>query len=337
MNRTLFSVIVPFYNSQDYLEECILSVLNQDCDSFELILVDDGSTDNSYLICKKYLPDNRIKYFKKNNGGVCSARNYGIIKSTGEYIVFLDSDDYLEKNALSSYEKIIIKEYDFVCSSFNVVTKRKTTSSFLPNKEYSKKDVSSCLYDLMFVISATVGKLFKSQLIKSNKIMFDDRFSYSEDTLFNLTYLQFCESFYTTNKITYNIRRTSKNSLSTRLLDNIEQVYGIQYDIFVSIIKNNPNSNDSFEQESYKYANKIAQTCINYYLCRFNQIKRMPLKIGFISSWIKEKKENFSFFYDSKLYFNKFYIFLLNKNHYTLFYVMWLIRHFPYVLKKIII
>lgn len=92
------SIIVPIYNVERYLERCIISILNQTYINFELILVNDGSTDNSKDICEKYLSiDNRIKLINKKNGGLSSARNTGIELAIGEYIAFVDSDDYINK------------------------------------------------------------------------------------------------------------------------------------------------------------------------------------------------------------------------------------------------
>lgn len=106
MNKTLISVIVPCYNQAGYLDECLQSVLDQSYDNWECIIVDDGSTDNTESIASKWCKiDSRFDYYHKDNGGLCSARNYGIMKSNGSYILPLDSDDkigpeYLEKGIL---------------------------------------------------------------------------------------------------------------------------------------------------------------------------------------------------------------------------------------------
>lgn len=97
--RPKISVIVPIYNAELYLEQCIESVLNQTLRDIELLLIDDGSTDNSFLICEKYKKrDNRIQLYTNKNVGQGLERNFGIKKSTGEYIAFLDSDDQYKEN-----------------------------------------------------------------------------------------------------------------------------------------------------------------------------------------------------------------------------------------------
>ena len=93
--KTLFSVIIPIYNVEKYINDCIDSVLQQDYKNIEIILINDGSKDNSQLICeKKVKEDSRIRLINKQNGGLSSARNVGLDNSTGDYILFLDGDDY---------------------------------------------------------------------------------------------------------------------------------------------------------------------------------------------------------------------------------------------------
>ena len=137
------SVIVPVYNVEDYLEECIESILGQTYKNLEIILVDDGSTDNSSKICDTYeKKDNRIKVIHKENGGLSSARNNGLKHITGDYISFVDSDDFINK---TMYEKLYmaIKQYDadVVKSNFanvkdgKVVETKSTGESKLYNRE----------------------------------------------------------------------------------------------------------------------------------------------------------------------------------------------------------
>ncbi len=112
-DNCMFSIIVPVYNVEDYLEECVRSVLNQECTDFEIILVDDGSKDSSSAICDRFQKEyGCVKAFHKENGGLSSARNYGIRKATGKYIYFLDSDDYILTDALNTFLTYINK-YDY--------------------------------------------------------------------------------------------------------------------------------------------------------------------------------------------------------------------------------
>ena len=104
------SVIVPVYNIEHYIEECIKSILNQTFKEFELLLVDDGSTDSSLNICRGYeKKDNRIKVIHKKNGGLSDARNVGIEKACGKYICFIDGDDFIANDTLENMYNLILK------------------------------------------------------------------------------------------------------------------------------------------------------------------------------------------------------------------------------------
>ena len=110
-----FSIIIPVFNVDAYLKKCLDSVLNQTYENFEIILINDGSTDNSGLICKEYVKkDNRIIYFEQENSGLSVARNNGVLKSNGDYLLFLDSDDYLENELLEVLNKELDREYDLI-------------------------------------------------------------------------------------------------------------------------------------------------------------------------------------------------------------------------------
>ena len=112
------SVIVPVYNTEKYVEKCLKSILNQTMDDIEIIIVNDGSTDNSEHIIQKIEKNNntkiQIKYFKKENGGLSDARNYGVKKATGKYLSFIDSDDYIDKNLYKNLEEYINKNIDVI-------------------------------------------------------------------------------------------------------------------------------------------------------------------------------------------------------------------------------
>ena len=111
----LISIIIPIYNTQKYLEKCIESVENQTYNNMEVILVNDGSTDSSEKVIQPYLQKyENIKYYKKENGGLSDARNYGIQKATGDYICFLDSDDYIDIDLFSNLKKYIDSDYDMI-------------------------------------------------------------------------------------------------------------------------------------------------------------------------------------------------------------------------------
>lgn len=122
--QDLVSIIVPVFNVENYLGDCIESILKQTYTFFELILVDDGSTDSSYKICEEYAAtDKRIKLYKKENGGLSDARNYGLDHAKGKYVTFIDSDDYVENNFVEAlYYSIQKNSSDIAVAAYRRVT-----------------------------------------------------------------------------------------------------------------------------------------------------------------------------------------------------------------------
>lgn len=182
------SVIIPVYNAEKYLSKCIDSILNQTLSDLELILVDDGSPDNSGAICDEYaIKDSRVKVFHQKNGGVCSARNKGLSMATGEYISFVDSDDYLECNALEElYNDIITHNADVSCGL--MVGDSNQGVSNLKNGVYevwSGSDaIKEALLDNRFTYSSC-AKLYKRALL--NDIRFEEGRKIHEDSFFNFS------------------------------------------------------------------------------------------------------------------------------------------------------
>lgn len=136
--QELVSIVIPVYNVERYIDECIMSVINQTYQKLEILLIDDGSTDSSYDICCKYSErDNRIQVINKKNGGQASARNLGIDKATGDYIYFLDSDDYIKETAIEEVINYMKKNnLDLCYFSADVIIEDDTLSW---NKEMYKK------------------------------------------------------------------------------------------------------------------------------------------------------------------------------------------------------
>lgn len=202
----LISVVVPVYNVQKYLEKCVQSIIAQDYKNLEIILVDDGSTDESGKICDSLADrDNRIKVIHKKNGGLSSARNAGIDIATGNYIGFVDSDDFIEKEMYSILMENI-KKYDSsisICSFKYVFDNGKEYSNFKVKKEYSfeffdaikemntfeKFDMSACtkLFDMKLFenIRFPEGKLSEDFYIMYKLFERSRKVSYTTLPLYN--------------------------------------------------------------------------------------------------------------------------------------------------------
>ena len=147
--RPKVSIIVPIYNSEKFMDKCINSILNQTLKEIEIILVNDGSTDRSEFICKKYENiDNRIKLISKKNGGVSSSRNYGVSIANGEFITFVDSDDFIEIDMCEKlYTAAIENHCDIVMNGIKLVKNKEISYEFTGNsKVYSKEEACKLFF-----------------------------------------------------------------------------------------------------------------------------------------------------------------------------------------------
>ena len=182
------SIIVPIYNASKYLNKCLDSLVNQTKKELEFILINDGSTDDSESIIKSY-NDSRIKYFKRSNHGIGKTRNFGISKSTGKYIMFLDSDDYLEENACEIlYKKIDKETLDLVvCDFYRVVNDSNAIEKITSFKNTSLKDNPNLLLNVNL---APWNKIYRSDLIKNNNIKFIEDLKYEDAPFVALSLLK---------------------------------------------------------------------------------------------------------------------------------------------------
>ena len=188
------SVVLPFYNAHEYLTQSVESILNQDMESFELILVDDGSTDRSLDIAKKYKEaDSRVRIITENNAGPSTARNKGFTRARGKYVIFLDADDFYEPTLLSSlYELAEEKKLDVAICEFNVYNTQK--ACFEDNVKSDHYDVladgkviskSECPdYILQCTTAFICNKLWRRDFLFENKILFNPELKIFEDVYF---------------------------------------------------------------------------------------------------------------------------------------------------------
>ena len=181
------SVIVPVYNVESYIEKCLESIKNQDYDNFECLLVDDGSTDNSILLAKKIIGnDKRFIIVHKENGGLSSARNEGINKSSGDCLVFVDSDDIIHSKFLSKLMSNL-NDSDFSMCSFKHINSQNSDLLFASDENKGlvlEKDklLNLFLYrKIKFVIPSI---LFRKDFLVKNNLLFKEEIKFSEDQLF---------------------------------------------------------------------------------------------------------------------------------------------------------
>ena len=209
MKNDLISIIIPVWNVENYLDRCLMSVVNQSYENIEIILVDDGSTDNSPKICEEWHQrDNRIRVFHKENGGASSARNYAFdnLSLQSKYTIFIDSDDYIYPDSVSLlHDAMVSEDLDFV-------------SNYKTEKTLDlKKDHDDFLEYITTVYSyGPVEKIYRTDFILDNGLRFDSELKTAEDALFVRQYLALCNKIKLINEKLYFYFQGNANSLTKK-------------------------------------------------------------------------------------------------------------------------
>lgn len=238
------SIIVPVYNCEGHLDKCLNSIINQTYKNIEIILVNDGSTDNSLKVCKKYAKkDKRIVIINKENGGVSSARNVGINASTGYYIIFSDCDDILEPDEIEYMVSIIEKEnVDVVRTNFSIKGYLGELTYDILGKldrngiqRFKKKIFSGEVPAYIWIL------LMRKDFILKNDLFFDEKLLCLEDTDFYVRLLNCVNSIFISNKMTYNyILYGLNNSINPkRYLKNTKNI--IAFNKKINSLETNKN------------------------------------------------------------------------------------------------
>lgn len=215
----MISIIVPVYNAVLYIEECIKSILCQSYNDYELILIDDGSTDGSGLICDEYAEtDSRIKVIHQSNAGVSAARNTGINASHGEYISFVDADDWIDPQLINILVNRAQETGADIITSGIIWWHNSEKFMQEPLEDKYILDFSN-ESDLLYIvnqklITSPCAKLYSNELIRDKGLVFDKNLSYGEDRDFNVRFLTEATLASTVSYIGYFYRRNLVNSLS---------------------------------------------------------------------------------------------------------------------------
>lgn len=280
VSKPLISVIVPIWNVEKYLDKCVESIINQSYTNLEIILVDDESPDNCPKMCDEWAKkDSRIKVIHKKNGGVSSARNDGIDKSNGEYVSFVDSDDYIEKDYIKDmYNKLIETNSKYICCGFNKIyhNGREMINSDGRVIEFSQNEYIKALLNVQNGYGFVHMKLIAKEVI--GNVRFATDLVVGEDALFNVKICSNIEKAIVYNKALYNYR-ISLNSAVRKYDDN----YVNKYTDSMMKMKNYIEKKYSFNQEIitniYNYiAYHLLLICVNYCYHPQNAQKYKSLK-----------------------------------------------------------
>lgn len=269
------SIIVPVYNSENYIERCVISIINQTLPNWELILVDDYSTDNSFKLCKNYEKiDNRIISIINKDKGVSNARNTGIANASGKYILFVDSDDEISVNCCETMMKNIGTS-DFLFSGYSIsydggVREKKINvpKLFDSSLEEFCKVIDQYLKNTF--LQGPCWKLFKRELILKNNICFPPELSYGEDAFFVYEYLKFSKKIKAIEECTYTYYVHQQDSLS----------HGFRRDKYIINIDLNKKIREICNLNRIDYREQYFYNLRNFFCSYLNDV-----------TFIKSKKE----------------------------------------------
>lgn len=264
------SVVIPVYNAADLLPRAVGSILMQEFTDFEVILVDDGSQDDSARVCDELAEnDMRVRVIHKENGGVSSARNAGLEAARGEYVMFVDADDAVRDG---TFELMYDKHSDFVLAGFEKVAGSSVIESYRPvsNSIYTGTEQISRFFNKVlpkkntYILNSACFKLFRRSLLLDNGVRFVEGLSFAEDKIFVLTFLEHVRRVRTVSGVvyTYFIRPSSLSS-DMRSDAHIEQIFRL-LECYAPVLRT--------LEKKYPHSSKIRrlyhQDLVGRYVCR---------------------------------------------------------------------
>ena len=288
-----FSIIIPVYNSQNTINRLIDSILNQQFQDYEIIIVNDGSKDNSGTVILEY-QDSRIKYYYKDNGGISDARNYGLDRANGKYILFADADDFLEENALDVLYKATSDNCDLICFNYyNYYNKAKRDKRLLLNNEIITINNSEAIINYLNYTyinkyaNAVWNKVYKKEVV--DNIKFSTDLKIGEDLIFNIEYFSKINSLKSIDNALYNYYIAPTSTMRSFRKNNIQSIKAYIKEIDRILDDNNLDIKEyitSFYLSNFwgvvvnELKNKSYTDAKNNLKDYINYLKQLP-KIGF--------------------------------------------------------
>ncbi|MCL2048517.1 MAG: glycosyltransferase [Defluviitaleaceae bacterium] len=247
MLKDVISIIIPVYNASAYLDKCIMSILGQTYSNFELIIVNDGSTDNSAEVISKYLTDSRVKYIEQQNAGAVGALNTGMKNADGEYITYVGNDDYIEPNMYETMLNALKStNADVAVCDFNLVYEdgRENKNKYSKTKnEVMDLSEDLCRYFVKCCVNPQSNnyiwsRLYKTELIKNSGICFE-KIPIGEDTLFNFKLLVHIDRVVFLENGFYNYFQRSSSVVHTiAKKQSLSKFYAEQFELLCDYYKN---------------------------------------------------------------------------------------------------
>ena len=254
-NKYKVSVVIPFFNAKKTIQKSIESVVRQSLDEVQIVLIDDGSTDDTNQIVDEYEANENAVIIHQTNKGVSCARNVGIEEATGKYIFFLDSDDYLEPDALQiMYEYAEDNGLDLVACShteFNATIYQGNDSRSKSFTAYSREEIAIRYPDIF--PQSVWGKLFVRQILVERKIRFDEEMTLGEDQFFTQSYLLEISSMGKSADAFLRIQNVNPLSLSKRYVPSYSKDVVRQIELWDKLLLKYPSIENSYYREKYDF------------------------------------------------------------------------------------
>lgn len=277
MKDSLVSIIVPVYNTNiNFLDECFQSILDQTYQNWELLIIDDGSLKEIAQYLDDYSDDSRIRIFHIENSGSSIARNIGIEKATGEYITFIDSDDWVDPDYLSSFISEFDKDTDIIVSSriFEYPKLSKKTYFFPEDRIYTDQNKGELIKECITgAIGGTWCKVYKRNFLNKNHLKYKENLRRTQDIIFNLYAFNYARKIKYKNFSKYHYRMHN-NSITKKYNSKIDQyLYAVSTELSEFVNKNYPNDKDIEQAVYLKNINMLSEIIYFKILNTENKIK----------------------------------------------------------------
>lgn len=278
------SIIIPVYNGERYIEKCLDSIKNQTFKDYEVLIINDGSKDNTKKLIEKYLNDKRFKLFNRTNHGIGASRNFGLDESSGEYICFIDSDDYVDKKYLEKlYNKILKENLDIVVCNYIELNEESNIEKKVKIKAFDNTTIDKNPELLLSINKSPWNKIYRKSILENIKFPTDLKY---EDTEFLCKALYNSKNGYVDEYLNYYVIHTNSE---TTTMD--KRVFDILY-IIDNIRKFYENSNDYIKE----YIDKMTLQILTTYTIQQRYQKDKKLAKEFINKAFNYMEKNISNF-----------------------------------------
>ena len=266
MNKKV-TIIVPVYNAKRYLNKCIRSLLQQIFRNIEIILVDDGSTDGSNAVCRRFAKGNpNVSVYCHNNSGVSTVRNLGIEKAKGEYLMFVDADDWLPRDAVEQLVRSLEKDDSDLCigNFCNISSIRSYCEKHGAERTIERNNAAAFVESSITADGKCWGKLYKTSLIKDNQLAFDEEVRWGEDALFLVDYLFVCNKIHYFDGIVYKYNLLDADSMTKTYQSAYNRWFFQCFQRYLNLLNSLPAFQNSSEAKLRLLKFYFETSCMHY-------------------------------------------------------------------------